>query len=309
MSNTGRGYALPVGVAPRHIIPGVRVTRHADAAPGERPSPRPSAQQWAEAIGAFDPAKAVLLKADGPTRVWRAALLGQDVVIKCWELGSRPGRVKVLFRGGRGDRHWRGAEWLLAHGVRTAQPLALAIQDGGAVRHTPRSDRGSSPGRSWPRQWLVMRALDGPTVLELLADAELPVRRQHTLAAELGRQVDRITQQGRYNRDHKPSNLIVEHLDENEARVAIIDCVAINRCSRGNGLAGLRMLSSLITEPIGCGVRPRRAVMMRALRAFVGVGPRNAVVRYWWERISTHVAAKGDPRPTVDPLLNRLERE
>ncbi len=280
-----------------HIIPGVRVTRHANRPGG----PRFSTNQWSDAIKGFDPTKAVLLKADGPTRVWRAWMHGQDVVIKCWELSSFLGRVKAMFGGGRGDRHWRGAEWLLAQGFRTAEPLALGIEYGGARHHEP----GSSGGRRWPMQWLVMRALDGPTVLELMADSDLPVAEQHSLAAELGQQVDRIVQQGRYNRDHKPSNLIVEHLDESSARVAIIDCVAINRCARGNGLGALRMLSSLIIEPMGCGVRPRRGLMMRALRACVGVGSRNAGGGYWWERVARHIAARGDLRPRENPLKGR----
>lgn len=285
-----------------HIIPGVRVTRHAGGGAGARGGF--TAAQWEEAIRAFDPREAVLLKADGAARVWRAAMLGQDVVVKCWELSSFFGRIKAVFGGGRGERHWRGAAWLLAHGERTAEPLALAMEYGGVPHHEPELGGGAGHARRWPMQWLVMRALDGPTVLELMADPGVPVAEQHTLAAELGRQVDRIIQQGRYNRDHKPSNLIVEHLDEKSARVAIIDCVAINRCARGNGLGALRMLSSLIIEPIGCGVRPRRGLMMRALRAFVGVGPRNAVVAYWWERIGTHIAAKGDLRPRTNPLAS-----
>lgn len=289
-----------------HFIPGVRVTRHAGAAPGENAPASLSATQWADAIRDFDPTKATLLKADGPTRVWRANMLGQDVVIKCWELNSFPSRVKALFGGGRGDRHWRGAEWLLTHGERTAEPLALAIEYGGPPHHQPGMSGTTGPGRRWPQQWLVMRAIDGPTVLELIADPTLPVAQQHSLAAELGAQVDRIIQQGRYNRDHKPSNLIVEHLDESSARVAIIDCVAINRCARGNGLGALRMLSSLIIEPIGCGVRPRRTLMVRAIRAFVGLRAGHAVVGYWWERISTHVAAKGDLRPRSNPLKERV---
>lgn len=289
-----------------HITPGLRVTRHAGAVAGASRHAELSAKQWSEAIGSFDPTKATLLKADGPVRVWRANILGHDCVIKCWELSSFPGRVKALFGGGRGDRHWRGAQWLLSHGEPTAEPLALAIEYGGAPHHDPVMSRGTGSGRRWPQQWLVMRAIDGPTVLELIADSNLPVAHQHTLAAELGGQVDRIIQQGRYNRDHKPSNLIVEHLDESSARVAVIDCVAINRCARGNGLGALRMLSSLIIEPIGCGVRPRRTLMMRAIRAFVGLRAGHAVISYWWERISKHLAAKGDMRPRSNPLKGRI---
>jgi len=298
-----------VGFVPKHIIPGVRVTRHACPAPNND-SPAPiSARQWADAIKSFEPARAVLLKADGPTRVWRAAMLGQDVVIKCWELSSFPSRVKALFGGGRGDRHWRGAQWLLAHGERTAEPLALAIEYGGVPHHEPQWNQGTGPGRGWPQQWLVMRAIDGPTVLELIADSKLPVAQQHSLAVELGTQVNRIVKQGRYNRDHKPSNLIVEHLDESSARVAIIDCVAINRCTRENDLGSLRMLSSLIIEPIGCEVRPRRTLMMRAIRGFIGLRAGHAVVGYWWERIGKHLAAKGDLRPRSNPLKSRSDVE
>lgn len=256
---------------------------------------------WAAAVG--DPrwrASARLLKEEGPATVHRATLLGRDVVVKSAPAVSLADRLKLLAGRSRAHRHWHGANWLDAHWFPTAAPLALL--------------RG--PG---PSECLVMQALSGRTLLEHLAADDLPVREQHDLAAELGAMAARMTDLGRYNRDNKPSNLIVERLESGRLRVATIDCVAILPVVRvGSAPAAAdRMMAALVIEPLGVGRPPRRSLMLRALRARynqtarrVPDAPadprerqvRKAFCRAAWMRIAELVRAHGDPTPRVSPL-------
>lgn len=238
-------------------------------------------------------AGARVLKREGAAEVLRGPLLGRDVVVKIIPARGVADRVKAWAGRSRAQRQWLGAEWLDAHWFATARPLAL-LRGAGA-------------------ECLVMEALNGRTVLEHLAAGDLPVREQHELAADLGAMVARMTALGRYNRDHKPSNLIVERLDNGRPRVAVIDCVAILPVSRAGGAAGAadRMMASLVIEAIGCGCPPRRGLIMRALRArhdaLAGAADpsprsRRLFCRAAWARVAALVAAHGDPRPRVDPL-------
>lgn len=179
--------------------------------------------------------------------VRRAILLGREVVVKCRPAGSLAERLKLGVQHGRGDRHWKGASWLACNGFRTAAPhvLAMAELEGAPV------------------ELLVMEALAGRNLLEHLAAGDLSVREQHAIAAAVGRMLVRLSKRQHYNRDSKPSNLMVVRTEDGP-EIAIIDCVAIR--PRANVE---QMFASLVIEPIDQGCPPRRAVMMRALRAAV----------------------------------------
>ncbi len=248
---------------------GIRVER---TAPGEDP------RAWLDWMRGFEPGAARTLKIDEGTGVWRAGMNGRDVVVKMWEHRTLGARIKLLLRGSRAWRHWRGAAWLEASGFTTARTLALMTEYG--------------PGG--PRQWLVMEFLAGETVLEAIAGGGLGVRREHGLAAALGGQVSDMVARGRFNRDHKPSNLIVTGWAGDEPTVGIIDCVAIRPCRRFDFGAMRRMLASLFIEPLGVGAAPRRTLCMRALTAIQAKG--------WWRELEQMVREHGDPRPRVDPL-------
>lgn len=181
-----------------------------------------------------------------------------------------------------------------------------------------------------------MERLSGPSVLEILAAARgrhdstrgdaadapqaalLGPRRQLALARELGRQLRRLIGHGRFNRDHKPSNLIVLSADH-RPRVAIIDCVAILPVSRagGPGEALQRMLASLYIEPSGVGAPPRRSLILATLHGALGIdrpaspgAPRilrshrvdRRRLRALWNSVADRVRSHGDPTPRVDPL-------
>lgn len=257
---------------------------------------------WPGIIERFDPARVITIKAEGGSAVYAAELGGARVIIKRRELRGLWERLKAVWRASRGHRHWRGAAWLTAHGFRTAKTFAMLVKR-----------RGSELS-----EWLVMEILPGKSVLQHLADADLTPGEQHSLATTLGRQVARLGLLGRFNRDHKPSNLIVTRVDTHDAEVGIIDCVAIQR---GRGSQGrYRMLASLLIEPMGCGVTPRATLVARCLdsecRAWLsGVLGRaldehvpmersalRQLKRTTARRVAALIRAHGDPTPAVDPL-------
>lgn len=250
------------------------------------------AAAWAVALadGAWLDA-ARTLKADGGSRVVAARLRGREVVVKTRQLRGAWARLKCALGRGKGDRHWRGAALLAGKGVATARVLALA--------------RATIDGQE--SELLVMEFVPGPTLLGVMADVRAGrergggpgVREQHALARAVGAQVAQMGDL--FNRDHKPSNLIVR-----SGGVVLIDCEGVRRAVIPGAA---RMFASLLIEPTGCGVPPRRALRMRALLAWAEAGdPRGgraahrAAARELWAEAARVVSHHGDPTPRVDPL-------
>lgn len=259
------------------------------------------AAAWSRALA--DPAWLVasqLLK-DEPGSSWvrRATINGRDVVVKCRILNSCSRRLKAALGFGHGDKHWRGAALLASKRILTAKPVVLF--------RTRLDER--------PVELLVLEYLAGPTLLEVLdsvARGRGPsVREQHAIAAAAGATIPALLGTGLWNRDHKPSNLIVVGAGTGSPGIAIIDCVGIGRYGRFglDGDEGETMAASLVIEPTGCGCPPRRVLWMRALRATIDcskTGPsrmqRHEHLRDAIGAVAAHVKAHGDPRPGIDPL-------
>lgn len=292
------------------------------------PEAADQAPRWALALESFDaarpPAGVRVLKAEGDSGVFHARFLGREVVIKSRLTRGFLARLKLLLRPSKAWRQWQGAAWLSSQGLPTAAGLVLA------TRATPRG----------LEELLVLAHVPGKTVLEHLADPSLPVRLQHVLAREAGRLVAAMVLPspqvgpgvaGRFNRDHKPSNLIVPRLTPAGAEIAIVDTVDLRPIRRAKQAAGCarRMLASMVIEPTGCGVAPRRTLMARALiacwhelgcradasgrlrQAGYRPGAMRATepgrlarlhLRRQWERIARLIEDHGDPTPKVNPL-------
>lgn len=277
-----------------------------------------------------------ILKRDEHTLVTRLHASPQPIILKLQTPDSPFDHLKALFRQSRLWRQYRNARWLIDHHLPTAQPLAmLSLRD---HRHLPQGT------------YLAMHALDGQTLLEHLDQiARLPaitvgdaVRAQHALADAAGALVANLLRaqppkaRPRYNRDHKPSNLIVTAISPDRAELAIIDTVAIDPhpAFAHPTLPLRRMLFALIVEPLGCGILPRRALLMRGLYAYLrrewaidpgfpsmSQPPRDQPpvalsgltfdqwardsVRSLWPAILQTLNTHGDPRPRVNPLPNR----
>ncbi len=258
-----------------------------------------TAPAWTEALAAFDAGSATVLKRDGGSAVYRARMVNRDVVVKVREMRGLKERIKLWADNTRGVRHWNGAEWLMSQGIATARPYVLAIE---------RRPEGM-------REWLVLRMLSGKTLLQHMADQDLSVKQEHSLARQLARQMYSLTMANRFNRDHKPSNLILVP-DTEGFRPALIDCVGI----RKGGHMFWRMFHALAVEPTGLGILPRKAIRARVIREFNRVefetdpfyaNGRNFRVlqrtrRVLWSIVSKSLNRHGNPTPVVNPLATPL---
>lgn len=266
-----------------------------------------SAERWAAALG--DPRwieSSRLLKHEaGSSWVRRATIAGREVVVKCRVLGTPGRRVKSLLRQGHGDRHWRAAARLAMKRIATATPVVLA----GAVID------------GQPCELLVLEYLDGPSLLEVLSAVAAGhgpgPKSQHAVARAAGASVVALLDGRLWNRDHKPSNLIVLGLESGEPRIAVIDCVGIRAYGRLgiDEMEGEHMAASLMIEPTGCGCPPRRSLWMRALHATLdghlrsprARADRHAELRAVIETVRGLIESHGDPRPRHDPLGTAAE--
>lgn len=226
------------------------------------------------------------IKREQRTSVRRGEALGREAVVKTWAWTRLKDWLNALLGRTAGQRHWRGAERLKMLGVESAACLALVRRlEGFGVRET-----------------LVLEALRGKTLLEHLDELKrgvsgLSFAERCALAEAVGAQVKGMTTRGWFNRDHKPSNLIVVSPE----RVAVIDTVAIKRDRERTG--GARMLTSLMLEPMGVGCAASRTMRMRALIAASG-GASLSARKMAWRGIAERIAAHGDPRPRINPLTS-----
>ncbi len=252
---------------------------------------RASQIDWGGACAAM--AEGRVLKDHRRGTVWRAELLGRARVLKCLKLDTPRRKLQSLLRVSPAWRHWRQARWLRAHSFSTAEPLAIV--------------RGKREGAAV--ECLVLDYLPGQSVLEHLAGGGLSARCEYRVAEAVVSMACRLAGQGRYNRDAKPSNLIVTGVQETGADIAVIDCGDLRRCKPNDEAAIVRMLASTVIESMGCGCLPRQGVRMRAVLAAAEMvdpaAPRQRARRLW-ELIERAVTEHGDPTPRDTPLPPKL---
>lgn len=283
----------------------------------------PEARAVADRLGSAAMSGAPAFKKHGRAWVARVDAAGRALLVKCTPVTGLLQRVRVLASGTRFTRHWDSALWLTRHHVRTPAPRLL----------------GSAHDGTGPVELLVLEFLPGQTLLERLADGLSPAQ-AHRLAGALARQMTRLTRHGRYNRDHKPSNLLAIDEDDRarpgdtpmlisdqDAQVALLDCVGLRTPRRRDPWRGAdRMLASMLIEPAGCGVHIRTTDRLRMARALLdaiwrgdgedgpmpdelhGVRQRDwmrASLRTLWRRVGQIVREHGDPTPAVNPLAHR----
>ncbi|MBL9031761.1 MAG: hypothetical protein JNM80_08645 [Phycisphaerae bacterium] len=246
----------------------------------------PTKRDWARALADRSwESDAIVLKHQGGSWVRRATLLGREVVVKTLPSSGVIGAIKSALRLSRAWRQARGAARLERAGIPTARALAVV--------------------RTRGHEHLILPALRGETVLSLVAGGGLPPTRAAGLARALGRQVAQLDAIGLFNRDHKPSNLVVTGWAGDDPTIAVVDTVAIQRRR-----ALPRMLFALLVEPLGVGAPPTRAQRMRVLLAALdSVQPglprpaRRAQRDRWWAEIRAMLEGHGDPSPRVLPTL------
>lgn len=207
---------------------------------------------------------------------------GPAVVVKVRRLLGVKGTVRVLLGATPLARAWRTAHRLRALGVATAEPLALlAGRDAG--------------GRV---EVLVLPEIAGRTLLDRLADRDLPGAIERAAAEHLAEMIATLARSRLANRDHKPSNVIID----DAGRPTLLD--AELRPSPPTEAAA-RMLASLTIEPAGVGVAIPGAraarVLVRVARRISDAGTRCSA-RELRDAADRIVQRHGDPTPKDNPL-------
>ncbi len=234
---------------------------------------------------------AICLKRDHQTSVWLVHVQGRDLVVKQWRTARPKRRLQALFRRTPAFTHWRAARRLERAAIPTARCIAIA-----------RGRRDDSPC-----EWLVMDHIQGQTVLRHLAERNLSPRQEHRLAEAVGSQIAQLAIACRGNRDHKPSNLIVQgEISEHEPpAIAVIDCVGVGRGARREWMA-----KALLAECLGTATLPRRTILLRCALA-MATDPMNdrasradarQRARAIWHNTKRALVRHGDPTPRVNPL-------
>jgi len=231
-------------------------------------------------------ASARVLKQDDRTSVLageaRVDGVRRAVIVKLMRADRFKDVVARWTTGTRLMRQWDGAIRLMEEGIATPECYALWRGPGGV-------------------ECLAMEAIEGRTLLHEMARGRHPLRIQHALAAETGRLVAELVEGDIYNRDMKPSNVMVRWVGE-VPNLCVIDPAGIRARRAGGDTA---MLAKLVIECLGIGARPRLPLMMRALRACgVTLGWSREKRKKTWNVVEYVVQNHGDPRPVVDPLDN-----
>lgn len=273
--------ARPGGVDSRVIVLPTSRVRALRGKSGQR-------QLWTDVLA--DPRRLTALtviKRTDRVGVWSAAVDGRQVILKAWPIAGLAARSYAALGLTRASRQWRGSERLAGVGVQVPEMLAL-------VRG--RSSAGDVEA-------LVMTRVDGRTLLDHLAHPTVGPRVEHRIAEALARQCAAMARAGVFNRDHKPSNLIVTGATECNARLVVLDSVAIRPLPGGPRSAPLERL---VLEAIGVGAPPRRALVARFIAQWTqltapGLDQRR-LRRETWRVLGARIANHGDPTPTDNPL-------
>jgi tRNA A-37 threonylcarbamoyl transferase component Bud32 len=175
-----------------------------------------------------------------------------------------PARLWIghVLRGAVAWREARAALKLARLGLRVSEPLAL-MHAGGPWRCT---------------QTLVMPYVEGTSLHNLLYYAAAPAQRSPAdrqrrlaIARSVGRQIGRLTAAGYINRDHKPSNLIIDDpQDAPRDQPCLIDPAGIRR--RRSDQQVLRMIARTLSTAVEAGHFTAREAMT-CLRGIVEADP------------------------------------
>ena len=246
-------------------------------------------------------------------------VLGSDsLIIKVRTTHGILDRLRTRYGRGRLARQAAGAATLESLGILTAQVLG----------------HGTARLAGAACELLVMQRLPGVSLLAMMQNSRTPIAFEHAAADALGKQIAQMTMAGWFNRDHKPSNLIVQFDADAAAVIGIIDTVDILPIKPRHKFlsAAVRMLTSLVLEPTGCNCGPRLALRRRVLLAMhrelwalqgasklsgdeaMGVADADALDAEWelqstravWnmtsDRMAAHLKKHGGAKPRVLPL-------
>ena len=227
------------------------------------------------------------LKDDHRSRVRLIEFGGLKWIHKRYRATGLKSRLTHRFGRTPAWREWKGAQVLHLAGRRTSVPLLLL--------HDLRYERAS--------QVLILPYVEGRTLDRFIAkaspekdwtDEHRRLRRQ--LARAIGQQVGLITADGFVNRDHKPTNLVIDQAClEDGAEPVIIDVAGLRK--RGSDKQVFRMLAVLMRSAQRVGVvTPVEA--LRVLKSALAADPtlargRRRRLRYAARQVTRHLNARG----------------
>ncbi|MEM9084260.1 MAG: lipopolysaccharide kinase InaA family protein, partial [Planctomycetota bacterium] len=189
------------------------------------------------------------LKSDEHTTVFVGVLAGGWSIVKTHALTRPKDSLAAIFRRTRLHRQFRGT----VRSIRAGIPAAI-------VRLVIRGR--DEEGRVIDT--LIMERVPGRSVLEIFADAETNEETKRELAELVGALTHTLLAEGLFNRDHKPSNIIVDE-SRGGFRPVLIDCVGVRKAKTGDTIE--RLLKNLVVELIGYSCAPSSTSAWRALCA------------------------------------------
>ncbi len=207
---------------------------------------------------------AVLLKEDDRTSVFSGECSLGPVVVKTMRVDRLKDSASKAIGITRLMRQWKGWERLVGAGVDSPDCFVLF--------------------REASVESLVMRRAAGETLFEYIARQDTGITERIHVARLVGEMLGTLNAAGLFNRDGKPSNLIVS---PGRDRLWVIDSVGVMGSRRGHGMA--RMCANLIIEPTGLGNPVRTTDCMRVLRMLCGAADRGA----FWHQVRDIIARKG----------------
>jgi len=205
-----------------------------------------------------------------------------DIVVKVNPLRGLLEQAKGRLGFSKHHRQWRGAATLERHGLTAATPHALL-----------RGRCEAGPVRA-ACEVLLLPRVPGCTLLELIAQS--PERADPSLADRLGEILALCARAGVWNRDPKPSNVLVRE----DGGLVWLDTVGIGY-RRGPDHAFVRhALKMLLVECRGVGHDCPEEFALRALASATGLDERRA--RAVLGEVREAADRHGDATPEDDPL-------
>jgi tRNA A-37 threonylcarbamoyl transferase component Bud32 len=230
-------------------------------------------------------AGARVIKADGRTSVYSAEVAGYGVVVKTLALDRLKDRFGSRFRS---TRLWRQATGI-ARVRRCRVPAATAYA---LVRGV------NADGQRV--EALIMERVEGPTLLRAASERSLDSRATRLLLDRLGHDIGAMASAGVFNRDHKPSNIILSRSEDGSPLPVLIDTADIRRRSRDQAM--VRMLAKLLIETIGTSVATSAREQVRLARSAADGASWEHGLRELIDAVRQEIESHGDPTPRHDPF-------
>jgi tRNA A-37 threonylcarbamoyl transferase component Bud32 len=235
----------------------------------------------AESFGA----SARVIKSDDRTTVLVGEAAGYPVVVKTLALDRAVDRLRSVARLTRHWRQARGAVAVAEAGLRVAKAYAIV--------------RGVDPS-GHRVEALVLERIEGPTLLRVASERVLKPDDRRLLLDRVGEGVGKLVRAGRFNRDHKPSNIIVATDEGGRPVPVLIDTSDIRR-ARGSGSLD-EMLAKLLIEALGASITVAPRDQLRVARGALKSSAQRRELRDVLASIEGIIASHGDPTPKDDPL-------